>query len=67
MMLAANYISFSNAAQKGSYIMTGIYLTSFLQYGWLWIIILFDYRQVNWLKLKLLHESIYTDFNAAWF
>ena len=47
--------------------MSGIYATSFIQYGLLWILIAFSDRDHAGICLPFLKDSIYDDFNSAWF
>ena len=68
IIFAAHFIGFRNDSTRSSYIMSGIYVTNLISYGCIWIFITFDGRpETAFYYIEFMRNSIYNDFNSAWF
>ena len=65
-MAASNFIGFRSDSGKAKFVMYGVSISIFCQYGLLWMIATFDIRKGPFSEV-VFGTGIFPDFNADWF
>jgi len=67
IIFLAEKVKFFSLTKETKTVLTSVFWITFLNYGIIYLVAAFDYRNPNQPIMKKLFSGLYPDFNALWF